>query len=453
MMSNGKSQPAPSRRGFLQGSAAAAAGGLLLANLKSVQADVSRTAHAAGDDEIKIALIGCGGRGTGAASQALHTEGKVKLVAMGDAFEDRLDSSLKNLQKDGSLAERIDVPKDRQFVGFDAYKKVLEQDVDLVILATCPGFRPIHFKAAVDAGKHVFMEKPVATDAAGVRQVLASAKQAKEKGLGVGVGLQRRHQANYLETIKRLQDGALGDILFTRVYWNGSTPWVKKRADLDKQYGRKLTDMEYQMRNWYYFTWLCGDHIVEQHIHNMDVVNWLKGGAPVKANGMGGCEVRKGEDFGETFDHHCVEFEYADGTKMFSQCRHIVGCWNSVSEHATGTKGNANIGGSEFKLFGGDSWRYAGQRSQRDKKDGNPYQVEHDDLFASIRSGNPLNEGEYGAMSTMTAILGRMATYSGKEITMEKALNSQVNLVPAEFGWDISPPTPSRAVPGQTQVV
>ena len=259
-----------------------------------------------------------------------------------------------------------------------------------MILATPPGFRPIHFKAAVDAGKHVFMEKPVATDPAGVRQVLAATKIAKEKGLGVGVGLQRRHHAAYIETIKQLQDGAIGDILAARVYWNGSTPWVKKREDLEAKYGHKLTEMEYQMRNWYYFTWICGDHIVEQHIHNLDVINWLKGKAPVKANGMGGCEVRKGPDYGETFDHHCVEFEYDDGTRMFSQCRHIPGCWNSVTEFATGTKGQANIAGGSFTdLKGNETWQTSYGRSSRSKKYKDPYQVEHDDLFASIRSGNP----------------------------------------------------------------
>jgi myo-inositol 2-dehydrogenase/D-chiro-inositol 1-dehydrogenase len=449
-MSENLPQPSrllPSRRDFIKTSAVVAAGTSLLGSL-----NIARAAHAFGDDTIKIGLIGCGGRGSGAAKQALSTEGKVKLVAVGDAFADRLEGSLKGLQN--QVGDRVDVPKERQFVGFDAYQKVLDSGVDLVILATPPGFRPIHFKAAVDAGKHVFMEKPVATDPAGVRQVLAATKVAKEKGLGVGVGLQRRHHAAYIETIKQLQDGAIGDILAARVYWNGSTPWVKKREDLEKKEGRKLTEMEYQMRNWYYFTWLCGDHIVEQHIHNMDVINWLKGKAPMKANGMGGCEVRKGADYGETFDHHCVEFEYDDGTRMFSQCRHIPGCWNSVTEFATGTKGQANIAGGSFTdLQNKETWQTSYGRSSRSKKYKDPYQVEHDDLFASIRSGNPLNEGEYGAMSSMTAILGRMATYSGKEITMEKALNSQIALVPSEFGWDVSPPVASRAVPGQTQVV
>jgi len=439
--------PSASRRDFLKGSTAVIVGGALAGNLA-----IARSAHAAGDDEIKIALIGCGGRGSGAAKQALSTKGKVRLIAMADAFEDRLEGSHKQLLAQTGIKDRIDVPQDRKFVGFDAYQKALATDPDLVILATPPGFRPIHFEAAVNAGKHVFMEKPVATDAAGVRRVLAAAVEAKKKGLGVGVGLQRHHQNIYQETIKRLQDGAIGDIVTTRVYWNGSTPWVRKRGDLDKKYGRKLTEMEYQMRNWYYFTWICGDHIVEQHIHNMDVGNWLKDGHPVKANGMGGCQVRKGPDYGETFDHHAVEFEYADGSRMFSQCRHIPGCFNSVSEHAHGTKGTANIGRGMVEVAGGDRWRYRGDTPD-------PYQVEHNDLFASIRAGNPINEAEYGANSTMTAILGRMCTYSGKEISWDKAINSDVELLPDEFSWDATPkslPGPdglyARAVPGITKV-
>ncbi|MGH7139658.1 MAG: Gfo/Idh/MocA family protein, partial [Pirellulales bacterium] len=321
----------------------------------------------------------------------------------GDAFEDRLNGSLNNIQKEGNFSAKIDVPKDRQFVGFDAYKKVLEAGVDLVILATPPGFRPIHFAAAVDAGKHIFMEKPVAVDAPGVRAVLDAAKKAKDKGLGVGVGLQRRHQKSYLETIKRLQDGAIGKIVTMRAYWNGAGVWVNPRKP-------GQSDMEYQMRNWYYFNWLCGDHIVEQHIHNLDVINWLKNAYPVRGQGMGGRQVRTGPDYGEIYDHHAVEFEYADGSRMFSYCRHIPNCWDSVSEHAQGTKGVADISGHRLETMDGEKWRYTGENK-------NPYVVEHHDLIASILSGNPYNEAEYGALSTMTAIFGRMCTYSGKMIS------------------------------------
>ncbi len=429
----------PSRREFLKTSTVATVG----ASLASLA--VTNQAHAAGSDVLRIGLIGCGGRGSGAANDCMAAPGNHKLVAMGDLFEDRLNSSVGNLSK--ALGDKFDVPKDRQFSGFDAYQKVLDAGVDLVILATPPGFRPIHFEAAVNAGKHVFMEKPVATDAPGVRKVLDAAKVAKQKNLGVGVGLQRRHQANYLETIKRIQDGMIGDIIATRVYWNGSTPWVKSRESLEKQYGRKITEMEYQLRNWYYFTWICGDHICEQHIHNLDVGAWVKGSYPVKANGMGGCEVRKGPDYGETFDHHAVEFEFGDGTRMFSQCRHIPGCWNSVSEWVHGTKGWANIGAAQIEVKGGETWKYS------KKGDPSPYRQEHVDLLASIRSGNPINEAEYGALSSMTSILGRMCTYSGKEIKWDDALNSKINLLPEKFSFDAAPPVARIAIPGQTQVV
>ncbi len=432
----------PSRRAFLKSSSLIVAGGSLAGSL-----GIARTAHAAGDDQIKIALIGCGGRGSGAAREALQTKGNVKLVAMADAFKDRLDRSLGELRKIGEIKDKIDVPADRQFVGFDAFQKAIDCGVDMVVLATPPGFRPMQFEAAVKAGKHVFMEKPVATDAAGVRTVLAAAEEAKKKNLGVGVGLQRRHQKGYIETIKRLQDGAIGDIMTARVYWNGTTPWVIKRE-------AGQTEMEYQMRNWYYFTWICGDHIVEQHIHNMDVINWLKNGYPVKANGMGGCEVRKGKDYGETFDHHFIEFEYADGSRMFSQCRHIPGCFNSVSEHVHGSKGTCNIGGYNIDSKENGKWRHQG------KGDGNPYQVEHDDLFASIRAGSPINEGEQGAKSTMTAIMGRMCTYSGVELTWDQAINSQVALMPKELSFQATPRSlPDEnglyklAVPGVTKVI
>ena len=434
-----------SRRSFLKKSSTAVAGGAVLGALP-----VERLAFGAlsPGDTVRVALIGCGGRGTGAANQALSTTGDVKLIAVADAFKDRMDGSLKAIKKEHP--EKADVPQDNQFVGFDAYKQAIAL-ADVVILATPPGFRPIHFEEAIRQGKHVFMEKPVAVDGAGVRKVLAAAAEAKKRNLKVGVGLQRRHQLGYLETMKRLHDGAIGDIISMRCYWNGTTPWVKTRASLEKQAGRKLTEIEYQMRNWYYFVWLCGDHIVEQHIHNLDVINWVKKGYPVRAHGMGGCEVRKGPDYGEIFDHHAVEFEYEDGSRLFSQCRHINGCWSSVSEHVTGTKGTCDVGG--YTIRGENAWRF------RDKGR-DPYQQEHDDLFDAIRNDKPYNEAEYGAMSSMTAILGRMATYSGKVIEMKDALNSQIETMPKNIAWDAEPTTKPgpdgiypRAIPGTTRVV
>ncbi len=428
-----ESQTGTSRRSFLQTSTATVVGGALAGNLA-----LSRSAHAAGDDVIKIGLIGCGGRGTGAANQALSTTGPVKLWAVGDAFQFRLDGSIQTLQRNIKDKERIDVPQDRQFVGLDAYQKVIDSGVDLVILATPPGFRPDHLKAAVAAKKHVFMEKPVAVDAPGVRSVLESTAAAKKAGLALGVGLQRHHQLSYLETIKRLQDGMIGDIHTMRAYWNGKGVWVRRKSD--KRPG-VVTDMQYQVDNWYYFNWLSGDHICEQHIHNLDVCNWLKSGFPVRAQGMGGREVRTGEEFGEIYDHHSVEFEYADGSRLFSFCRHIPNCWDSVSEHAQGSKGSAEISKARINV-GDEAWSYRGPTN-------NPYQTEHDDLFASIRSGNPINEGEYGALSSMTSIFGRMATYSGKMIEWNDALNSQQKLGPeGTLTWDMTPPEPAIAVPG-----
>lgn len=389
---------------------------------------IERAAFAAADDTIKVSLVGCGGRGSGAAAQALATKGSVKLVAMADTFKDRLDGSLREISSQHK--DRVDVVDDRKFIGFEAYKQAIAL-ADVVILATPPGFRPIHFEEAIRQGKHVFMEKPVAVDAPGVRRVLAAAEEAKKKNLKVGVGLQRHHQIGYLETVKRLHDGAVGDIVAMRCYWNGATPWVKERKKLEEQAGRRLTEMEYQMRNWYYFNWLCGDHICEQHIHNLDVINWVKQGHPVRANGMGGCQVRKGPDYGEIFDHHYVEFEYADGSRLASQCRHIWNCWSNVSEHVVGTKGTCDVSGHTIR--GENAWRFSGQGK-------NPYQQEHDDLFDAIRNNKPFNEAEFGATSTMTSIMGRMATYSGQIIDWDKALNSNVDLMPKVFAWDATPP-------------
>lgn len=414
--------PGTSRRQFLTQSSLGIAG----LTMAATSASIVNAAHPFGDDEIKVGLIGCGGRGSQAAEQALSTEGKVKLVAVADAFRNRIDNAM-NRRQWQRLGDKIDVPEERKFVGFDAYKQVLETDCDLVILATPPGFRPIHFEAAVNAGKHVFMEKPVAVDAPGVRRVLAATRLAKEKKLGVGVGLQRRHEQHYIETIDRIHNGEIGDVIFTRVYWNNPGVWVNPRQP-------NQTEMEYQMRNWYYFNWLCGDHIVEQHIHNLDVSNWAKNMVPAKARGTGGREIRKGIDHGEIFDHHFVEYTYPDGTTMMSMCRHQPGTWDLVTEYAHGTKGWSHVAGARIMDHSGEvKWRFRGPTPSG-------YQKEHDDLFASIRKGDPLNEGEIGATSTMTSILGRMATYSGQEISWEEGLNSEVDLSPAVYAFDADPP-------------
>jgi myo-inositol 2-dehydrogenase / D-chiro-inositol 1-dehydrogenase len=433
-------QSTTTRRDFLKSSSLAAGTGLL-GTLTALPG-----AFAASDDTIKVGLVGCGGRGTGAALQALATQGNVKLVAIGDAFSWQLEKCYSGLKKGtAEHPERLAVDDDHKFVGLDAYKQVLASGIDLVILATPPGFRPLHFEAAVKAGKHVFMEKPVAVDAPGVRQVITAVEESKKKNLAVGVGLQRHHQALYLETIKRLQDGAIGEIPTARVYWNSAGVWTRDRRE-------GMSEMEYQVWNWYYFNWLSGDHIVEQHIHNMDVINWLKGAYPISAQGQGGRQVRTGIQFGEIYDHHFVEFEYADGSRMFSQCRHIENCWSNVSEHVQGTKGSADISGGVISN-GTDTWKYRGSKSD-------PYQVEHDDLFASIRTGKPINEGYNGAMSTMTAILGRLCTYSGKPINMKDALASDISLQPKEYNFKTEAPVNPLAdgsypiaIPGLTKVV
>ncbi len=423
------------RRDFLKASSAVAASAGVLSSLS-----MTSGVFASGDDTIRVGLIGAGGRGRGAAAQALSTEGNVKLVAIADAFRDRLDEGLSEITKKlGPRADRIEIDEDQKFVGFDAYQQVIDSGVDLVILTTPPGFRPIHFEAAVNAGKHVFMEKPVATDSPGIRKVLETAKIAKQKNLAVGVGLQRHHQQPYMEEVDKVHNGAIGDIIALRVYWNGRGVWDPRRTR-----EQCSSEMEYQMRNWYYYNWLCGDHIVEQHIHNLDVGNWLMKanaaegkGYPVSAAGMGGRQVRTDKKYGEIFDHHAVEYIYEDGTRMFSQCRHMPGCPGRVSEHAHGTKGTADFGAKGrygYVISGKNNWRF-------EEKWKDPYQVEHDNLFAAIRSGTPYSEAENGAYATLTAIIGRMATYSGKAIKWEDALNSDLSLMPERFAWDAAPPS------------
>ena len=418
-----------SRRDFVKQSGLLA-GGLLSAPLLS-----QATNYFSGSDNvIKIALIGCGGRGTGAAMQALLSKQNVKLVAMADAFRDRIDRCLNSLQSEevatsaglkGTLKDMIDVPEERKFVGFDAYKKAMAY-ADVVLLTTPPGFRPIHFEEAVRQNKQIFMEKPVATDPAGIQKVLVAAEEAKKKKLNVVVGLQRHYQNSYRELFKRKDQ--IGDIVSAQAWWNNDGVWVNKRKF-------QQTEMEYQMRNWYYFVWLCGDHITEQHIHNIDVINWFKGGYPVKAQGMGGRQVRKGKEYGEIFDHHYVEFQYADGSILNSQCRHIPGTMSKVDELFVGTKGKILCGDARITDLKGNTMY------QFDKKtENNAYQTEHDELFAAIAKGEyKFADAENGAKSSMTSILGRMATYSGEVIEWDKAINSGISLQPKEYDWNALP--------------
>ena len=381
------------------------------------------------ESKLKLALIGCGGRGSGAAVHALTADDNVDLVAMADAFADRIETSLIGIQEHFEGEKKIRVEEKNRFVGFDAYKKAINL-ADVVILTTPPGFRPYHFEYAIQNGKHVFMEKPLATDPVGIRKVLDTAKIAKAKKLNVVVGLQRRYQKSYIELKKKIDQGAIGKIRSGQVYWNDAGVWVKKRL-------AGQTELEYQMRNWYYFNWLCGDHILEQHIHNIDVANWFIGDYPIYAQGMGGRQVRKGKDYGEIFDHHFVEFTYPSGAVISSQCRHIPGTMSRVDEVFQGTKGSIEIGKGEITdLEGRSQYKYP-----RLGQDPNPYQVEHNLLFKSIREGKVIADAENGAMSTLTAILGRMATYTGKKITLEQAMNSKLQLMPEEVTWDTLPPS------------
>lgn len=408
------------RRDFLKTSAMIAGGTML--------SSIPLMGHSSVNDTIKIALIGCGGRGTGAATQALSTKFNLQLVAMADAFKDRLDESYKDLSE--KFKDKVNIPEEHKFVGFDAYAKAIAL-ADVVILATTPGFRPIHFEEAIKQGKHVFMEKPVAVDAPGIRKVLATAEEAKRKKLNVVVGLQRRYQLNYRETIKRIQDGAIGDIVSGQVYWNSGGVWVRPRKP-------EQTEMEYQMRNWYYFNWLCGDHIVEQHVHNIDIANWVKGSYPVSVQGTGSQAWRKGKDYGEIYDNHAVELTYADGSVIYSQCRHFEGTSNKVDETFQGTKGRTFLSASNA----GKLWDHKGNLlfSHPTKGQANPYQTEHDELFDTISKGEYKHwDAEYGAKSTLTGIIGRYATYSGQVIKWDDALNANNSLMPETLSWDAKP--------------
>jgi predicted dehydrogenase len=430
------------RRDFL-GKSAVTAGALT----------VAQSAWAAGSDQIKVGLIGSGGRGSGAANQALSTKQEgVVLHAVCDAFKEKAEGALSNLRT--KHADKVQVDDSRIFAGLDGYKKVIDS-CDLVILTTPPGFRPYHFEAAINAGKHVFMEKPVAVDAPGVRKVIEMAKVADEKNLKVVVGLQRRYQNCYLDALKQVKEqNIIGDIVSGQVYWNGGGIWFR-----DKQPGQ--SELMYQINNWYFFTWLCGDHINEQHIHNIDVANWFIGGHPESAQGMGGRMQRVDKKFGQIYDHHYVEYTYANGVRVNSQCRHQSGVYNAVREEFTGTKGKVylvNSGACYAVNHKGETiWKYrptggedpsaeAGKaRKNRRSSDPDPYQTEHDILQAAVRDNTPKNDAYYGAESTMTAIMGRMATYSGKEIKWDAALNSKVQHMPAIVTAETEPPAKPTA--------
>jgi predicted dehydrogenase len=446
-----KNERCLSRRRFLSRSSLAVAGATAALQFPHV----SMAGPAGGRDEIKIGLIGCGGRGQGALLQAIgaatkvmypstgyHTEDvaegatqektDIKVVALADVFDDRLTRCVSQLSKLG-----INIPKTRCFTGFNGYQELLAvPEVNYVIVATPPHFHPIHLKAAVEAGKHAFMEKPAGVDVPGIKMVMEAGQIAEQKGLGIAAGTQRRHAPSYQETIKRIRDGAIGDIIYGRCYWNGNEIWV-----IDRQPG--WSDMEWQLRNWNYFTWLSGDHYVEQHVHNIDVINWVLGAHPVRAvSGVGGRQVRTDKRYGNIFDHFAVEFEYPGGIRMFSQARQINGCKDLIGEAVVGTKGTSNCE-NLIHPNGGKKWHYRGASP-------NPWCQEHEDLIASIRAGKPINDAQAVAESTMTGILGREAVYSGQGIEWDEAMKSTKHLGPATYELGAYP-VPEVAMPGQYQ--
>jgi predicted dehydrogenase len=363
-------------------------------------------------EPIRVGLVGCGSRGTGAAEDCLKAAPAIRLVALADAFADRLERCRAYLAE--RRLEGYDVSDERCFVGFDAYRRLLDAGVDLVLLATPPGFRPLHFAAAVAAGKHVFMEKPVAVDPVGVRRILAAGEEAQRKGLGVVAGTLYRHDRKFRATIARVHDGAIGEIRAGRCAYNTGTLWRHDRKPGER-------DLEWQVRNWYYFDWLSGDHIVEQHVHTLDVMNWVMGGPPVRAGATGGRQVRVGPEHGNIYDHFAVDYEFASGAHVLSMCRQIARAYGEVGAWFTGTKGRAAP--YSGRIEGENPWAFEGEAP-------NAYVLEHTDLIESLRAGKPANETRQIAESTLTAILGREAAYTGKTLSWEDLLASVLDLTP-----------------------
>ena len=418
-----KTDSAVTRRRFLKSSGKVAAAGAVLSQLP-----IESMVHAAVGDTVSVALVGCGGRGTGAVNQIMSTKGNTRLVAVADVDPEKAKNRIANLKK--QHGDKVDVLEDKIFGGLDGYKSAIDSGADLVVIATPPGFKPQQFEYAVKAGKHIFCEKPVASDAPGVRRVLAANVIAKKKNLMVGIGLQRRHEERYIENIKRLHDGAIGEINLMRVYWNGRGIWYRNRTP-------EQTEMAFQCNNWYHFIWASGDQICEQHIHNLDVGNWVMQGYPVMANGMGGGEMRMGGDRtkSQIFDHTFVEFTYANGHKMYSQARHLGGkAFGQVAEYAHGSKGTCKLA-SSINPFGGEPIRIGGK--------GGGHQQEQTDLIEALAKGEIYNEGDYGAKATFTAILGREACYSGRLLKWDDLLNKGHDYCPGIDDWTLKTDPPA----------
>ncbi|MBX2841890.1 MAG: Gfo/Idh/MocA family oxidoreductase [Flammeovirgaceae bacterium] len=390
-------------------------------------------------DTLKIGLIGCGGRGTGAANQALSADDNVILTAVGDVFPDKMEASITNLQQ--IHKDKVKIDNDHKFLGFDSYKKVLESDVDVVLLATPPAFRPGHLSAAIAAGKHVFCEKPMAVDVPGLKKVYAAAKAAKEKNLSLVSGFCWRYHFPKRETFGKVLNGDIGEVMSVYNTYNTGELWSRPRQP-------EWSEMEFKMRNWLYFNWLSGDHITEQAIHSIDMMSWAMGDVlPVKVTGTGGRQQRIDPKYGHVYDHFAIVYEYESGAKGFHFSRQQKNCTNSYAVDINGTKGNCMVDCIKRKheiVSGGEKWRYRGEGNDM-------YQTEHNELFASIRSGKHMNDGEWMANSTMLAIIGRMAAYSGQTITWEEAMKSEEVLGPpmGDYSWDLDWPTKTPAVPGE----
>ncbi|MBM4112260.1 MAG: Gfo/Idh/MocA family oxidoreductase [Phycisphaerae bacterium] len=430
---------APSRRGFLRSGAAMLAGSAALGSISGLGATAAsapasaRGARARRDDELAVGVIGCGGRGTGAATDALRADPSVRIAALADAFPDRIERARTALAEHD--ASRATVDASRCFTGFDAATKLLALDLDVVILATPPGFRPGHFSAAVDAGRHVFLEKPAAVCPAGVRQVIDASRRADEKGLCVVAGTQRRHQKSYLEAMRRLRDGAIGRPVAARSFWNMGDLWVVAPDPA-------RSDVENQLRNWLYHTWLSGDHIVEQHVHNIDVVNWAFDAHPIRACAVGGRQSRTDPKYGHVYDHFAVDFEYPDGRFALSMARQQKGTTERVEEIIHGADGMMRLSPGEAEVRGSRPWRYDGPNPS-------PFVAEHAALFDAIRGGTRVNESRTIAESTLSAIMGRIAAYTGQDLTWDQAMSHELDMrPPADLSFSSRPQDPV-AIPGR----
>lgn len=420
------------RRTFIKTTAAATAG------MSVSFMDSGNFAYAAGSDLLRVGVIGCGGRGSGAARDAVISAEGVEIYAMGDLFDDRLDRSRQALLE--NIPDQMNVESNRCFTGFDNYLNVIDSGVDIIILATPPGFRPLHYQAAVEAGKHVFMEKPVAVDMTGIRSILASGEVAAEKDLSIVAGTLYRRQLNFVEGVKCIHDGMIGKIVAAQEYYLTGPIWLRPRKP-------GMSDMEWQCRNWYYFTWLSGDHIVEQFVHNLDVINWVMQSPPEQCLGMGGRLVRVDPSYGHIYDHFSIEYEYPGGVRVEAKCRQMEGCTTRVQNRIIGTDGIADINpnGSVIRSHSGETLFEYKERGN------NGYVQEHTDLVNSIREGKPINETEQIAFSTLTAILGRESAYTGQVITWDDIKRADLNLVPDTFAFGRLP-VPEVPMPGTNEL-